>query len=69
MSLVVPLAIEEMRETSSTDMHKLVEDGRDDSRVLNFEVEAGLSREPKDLFHHELGRFFEDRVDDRVNQS
>jgi len=41
---MVPLAVKEVRETSSTDVHELVEDCGDDSLVFNLKVDAGLAR-------------------------
>jgi len=46
-----------------------MEDRWDDGLCIDLEVHAGLLSKSQELFQHEPGRFFEDRVDTRVNES
>jgi len=46
-----------------------VEDGRNNSLGLDFEVQASLARQAKKLLDHEAGALLEDRVDDRVDKA
>ena len=66
-SLVVPLAVKEMRESSGADVNKLMEDSWDDSLCVNLEVKACLLGQPQELLQHEASRLLEDWVDARVN--
>ena len=42
---MIPLTVQEVRESTSADMDKFVEDSRDDCLGLDFEVERSLVRE------------------------
>ena len=42
VALVVPLAVEEVREAARTDVDQLVEDRRDDRLRLDLEVQRAL---------------------------
>ena len=42
ISLVVPLAVEEVREAARADMNQLMEDGRDHCLGLDLKVQASL---------------------------
>ena len=67
VALVVPLAVEEVREAARTDVDQLVENGRDHSLGLDLEVKTGLVREPQQLFHHEPSALLENGVNNRVD--
>jgi len=42
--LIIPLTVQEVRESTSADMDKFVEDSWDDCLSLDFEVERSLVR-------------------------
>lgn len=50
-------------------MNEVVENAWNDGIVVNFEIQAGLLGESKQLFHNGSGCLLEDRVDTGVDQS
>lgn len=67
--LVVPFAVQEVRETARTHVDQLVEDRWDHCLVMDLEVQAGVGTESHELLKDEAGGSLEDGVDDREDQT
>jgi hypothetical protein len=69
ISLVVPFAVEEMRELSQTHVNEFLEESGDHGRVVDLEIHAGVSGETQQLCQHVAGALDEDRVYHRVDET
>ena len=66
---MIPFSLQEMRESPRSDMHQVVEDGRNDRLRLYLKVEACFLRQSQHLFENESCRFLENRIDTRVDET
>jgi len=66
---MIPLSIKEVRESSRSNMNKLVEDCWDNGLSVDLEVHACLLCQSEKLLKHKSSRFLKDWVNTRVNQS
>ena len=52
---MIPFSVQKVRESSASNVDKLVENGWNDGICLDLKVEAGLLSQSEQLFQHESG--------------
>ena len=67
VSLMIPLSVEEVRESTRTNVNQLVEYCWNHSLGLDLEVERSLVWKSQKFFEKETRALFKDWVDNRVN--
>lgn len=68
-SLVIPLLVQKVWESSGSNVYQLVENSWDDRFSFDFKVEASFLGQSQDLFEHKSCGPLKDGVDTRVNES
>ena len=66
---MIPFSIEEVRESSTSNVHKIMENCWNDGLSAHFEVKACLLCQSEKLLEYNSCRSFKDRVNARVNKS
>ena len=66
---MVPFSVEEMWESSASNMNEFMEDSWNDGLSINLKVKACLLSQSKKLLEHESSRLFKDWVDARVKET